>query len=414
MYRKSLISLFFLLAVAFVSNASAQGQSVSGSVQLEKDGTLTPVTGAKVDLFRSDVAGKGQTITTGADGKFSFANVESGFQYLLFVSGPGISPDFYPEISAGTSNFFMVVAVGDGRTLNEADLKASIAKLPADDLKKRVENNKKIQSVLGTNKRVEDGTKFNQIAIKEGIPALNAKKYDEAIKMFDDAIDATPDFEGSTPVFLNAKAVALKGRARDGIIAAQKGDVTAKTAAKEKATADYAVALPAFDRGLEIIAKAPATSSSKAVMDTTKALIYYNYVQALAEMYETSIPVPETIDAAKILAGYLETETDLKKRQEVLLSFGDKSMRGGAVAASAMAFKKALETDPKDLDALSGAAIALGAMAFMDEPPNTAQMQEATKYGKQYLDAAPKDHKSQDAVVDIMESIKLQTASKKN
>lgn len=402
------------MAVAFVSNGLAQGQSVSGSVQLEKDGTLTPVTGAKVELFRSDVAGKGQAVTTGADGKFSFANVEPNFQYLLFVSGPGISPDFFPEIPAGTSNYFVLVAVGDGRTLKEEELKAAVAKMSADDLKKRIETNKKVQSVLGGNKRVEDGTKLNQIAIKDGIAALNAKKYDEAIKMFDDAINATPDFEGSTPVFLNAKAVALKGRARDGIVEAQKGDAAAKTAAKEKAAADYAVALPAFERGLEIIAKAPATSPSKQVMDTTRASINLNYVQALAEMYETNIPVPETIDPAKILAGYIETETDLKKRQGVLMSFGDKAMRGGAIEASAMAFKKALETDAKDLDALSGAAVAIGAMAFMDTPPNAAQMQEATKYGKQYLDAAPKDHKNQAAVVDIMESIKLQSGSKKN
>jgi tetratricopeptide (TPR) repeat protein len=416
MYRKSFLSVLFLVTVFLFSITAAEAQSVSGVVELEKDGARAPLAGAKVDLYREDIKGKGQTVTTGADGKFNFATVEAGFKYMLAVSGPGAAPNYYPDINSGTQNYLAIVGPGGGETVTEEQLKAVIEKMSTEERKKYAEQAKKAQEVLSGNARIESSTKLNKIALEKGIPALNEKKYDEAIAMFDAAINAAPDYEGSAPVFLNAKGVALKSRARDGIVAAQKGDAAAKTAAREKATPDYAMAISSFERGLEVIAKAPATSTSKEVMAQSKQSINSNFVQALAEMYETSVPVPETVDPAKVLAGYLETETDLKKRQTVLISFGDKAMRGGAIEASAMAFKKILETEPKNLDALGGAAVALGAQAYAKdyENPDAAMMQEAAKYGKAFLDSAPKDHKDQLAVVNIMDTIKTQTSGKKN
>jgi hypothetical protein len=416
MYRKSLLSFLFLITLSFIG-VSARAQPISGVVELEKSGARAPLAGAKVDLFREDVVGKGQSVTTGADGKFSFATVEAGFKYMLSISGPGAAPNYFAEISPGTQSYLAILIAGGGESLTEEQLKGGIAKLSAEERQKRIEDNKKAQQILSSNKKIEDSTRLNQVALKEGIPALQAKKYGEAIAMFDAAIDASPDYEGSAPVFLNAKAVALKGRARDGIVAAQKGDAAARTAAKEKAIPDYTLAIASFERGLEVIAKAPADSTAKVVMEESKQNLYFNYIQTLAEMYETYLPVPETVDASKVLAGFLTTEPDTKKQQSVLAGFGDKALRGGAIQASAMAFKKILETSPKDLDALSGASVSLGALAFSDGiSPAEAKtsMQEAERFGKQYLDAAPKDHKNQAAVVNIMETIKAESSSKKN
>ena len=227
MYRKSLLSLVSLVVMFLAASVAAEGQSITGVVELDKSGTRTPLAGAKVDLYREDVNGKGQSVTTGPDGKFSFATVEAGFKYMLAVSGPGAAPNYFPEISPGTQNYIAIVGPGAGETVTEEQLKAVIEKLSPEERKKYADQTKRNQEILSGNAKIENATKLNQIAIKDGIAALNAKKYDEAIAMFDAAINATPDFEGSTPVFLNAKAVALKGRSRDGIVAAQKGDAAA-------------------------------------------------------------------------------------------------------------------------------------------------------------------------------------------
>ncbi len=405
MYRKSFLSALFLVTVSLFSVTAAEAQAISGVVELEKDGARAPLAGAKVDLYREDIKGKGQTVTSGADGKFSFANVEAGFKYLLSVSGPGAAPNYYPEINPGTQNYLAIVGPGAGETVTEDQLKGVIEKLSAEDRKKYAEQTKKAQEVLSGNARIENATKLNQIAIDKGIPALNAKKYDEAIAMFDAAINASPDFEGSAPVFLNAKAVALKGRARDGIAAAQKGDAAAKTAAREKATPDYALAIASYNRGLEVIAKAPAESTSKAVMASAKKNIYSNYVITLGEMYETSIPVPEGTDATKALAGYIETETDTAAKAATLAKFGERAMSGD-LDVSAMAFKKALEVNPKDLDVLGGAVLTMGTIGVSASPPDKAMIAEAKRLGKLYLDSAPETHAKRAGVVDILENIK--------
>jgi tetratricopeptide (TPR) repeat protein len=405
MYRKSLLSALFLVTVSLFSVSAAVAQSVTGVVELEKDGVRTPLAGAKVDLYREDIKGKGQTATTGADGKFSFANVEAGFKYLLAVSGPGAGPNYFPEITSATKDYLAIVGPGGGETVTEDQLKAVIEKQTPEERKKYAEQMKKAQEILSGNAKIENATKLNQIALDKGIPALNAKKYDEAIAMFDAAINASPDYEGSAPVFLNAKAVALKGRARDGIAAAQKLDTAAKNAAREKATPDYALAIASYNRGLEVIAKAPANTTSKAVMESAKKNLYSNYVTTLGEMYETNIPVPEGTDATKVLAGYIETETDPAAKAVTLAKFGERAMSGD-LNVSAMAFKKALEANPKDLDVLGGAVLAMGTVGITTDPPDKAMIAEAKRIGKLYLDSAPETHPKRAGVVDILDNIK--------
>ena len=404
MFRKSLLSVLFLFTISFFSSAAA-AQAISGVVELETSGSRAPLAGAKVDLYREDIKGKGQSVTTGPDGKFSFANVEAGFKYLLAVSGPGASPNYFPEISPGTQNYVAIVGTGAGESVTEDQLKGVIEKLSPEERKKYAEQTKKAQEILSGNARIENATKLNKIAIEKGIPALNEKRFDEALAMFDAAINATPDFEGSTPVFLNLKAVALKDRGRGLIIAALKGDTPTKNAAREKAAPDYALAVKSFERGLEIIAKAPATSSSKATMVESKKNLYHNYLLALGDMYETQIPVPDGTDAGKVITGYFETEPDAAIRSTGLAKFGERAL-GGDLNVAAMAYKKALESNPKDLDVLGGAALAMGTIGISASPPDKAMIEEAKRLGKLFLDSAPKTHAKHAGVVDILENIK--------
>jgi tetratricopeptide (TPR) repeat protein len=409
MYRKSILTLLFI-TVAFTAGAVAQANQITGTVELSRNAGKTPIAGAKVDLFPEDVKGKGQSVQTDAEGKFTFSSLEADKLYILSISAPGAAPTYLDKMKAGMVNVLITMEVGDGKSVTEDELKTAMAQaasgMSAEEKKKLEEAEKKRREVEERNQRAEQNNRIFETSLKEGEALFKQANYTEAIAKFDTAINASPDYEGTAPVFLNYKAVALKNRARKLIVDAQKGDAAARNAARDQATPDYHLALQSYDRGLAVIEKAPMDSPAKASLPGSKKNLYHNYVITLGEMYETSVPVPEGTDAAKAVAGFIETETDAKKRAAVLASFGEKAMRGGELEGSALAFKKVLESTPNDPDALGGAAIAYGAMAFMSDPPNAEHLKLARQYAQDYTKSAPKDHRNQAAVQDLMENLK--------
>ncbi len=415
MFIKKSITLAILVAAFSLIVLGQSGTSVEGTVELERSGNRTPLAGAKVDIFPTDTMGQGKSVTTGEDGKFSFTDLTPGKIYIISVSASGASPTFLEYVRPGMTSVLITTTIGDGKSVTEADLKKAIetaeSQLSEADKKKRAEELAKRREIEDKNRKVIESTKAVETALKAGIAAFEKKDFLTAAARFEEGYQASPDFEGSAPVLLKNKAVSLRQYARKVIVDAQQGDSAAKTAAREKAQPSYTDAVNALVRSLEVIAAAPANSEVKNLAEQKKDT-YINLIETLGDMYETYLTVPEQVDASKIVAGYTEAETNAKLKLPLLKSFGTKAMQGGAVEASAFSFKKILESEPKDLDALSGAAVALGAMAFIETPPNAALLQEASKYGKLYLDSAPKDHKNQAAVADIMENIKGQPSSK--
>src|SRR5687768_4676315 len=108
MFRRSIIT--FLLAGVVItagsSLASAQSTApVSGRVELVKaDGTREPVSGAVVDVYRTDIKSSHPTGKTNKKGEFYFAGLLLGGEYALSVSAPNASPEIYPGVKAGNEN----------------------------------------------------------------------------------------------------------------------------------------------------------------------------------------------------------------------------------------------------------------------------------------------------------------------
>ena len=422
MFRKIYLSLSLTALLFFAAAAGAFAQTnapIRGVVTLEKDGTKTPVAGAVVEAFRADVdKGKGLETKTNKRGEFGYVGFPLGMKYVIAVSGPGIAPTFMTDIKSGTENVEVIVSEGDGRRLTEAEVRTgakSSAGAPTGEMseaerKQRAELEKKNAEITASNRRAEDTNKIVNAALKAGAAAFEAKNYDAAIAEFDKGVEADPEFAGSAPVLLNYKGVALQKRAVATYAAASQGDATARVAALEKIKPDLTNALATFERGLEILKKAPAGGDAAEQANTAK-----NKQSLLSNRLETYgllarlAPDPakaELADAA--LNEYIASETDATKRTPVILAYGNNMNGAGETKNAAAAFRKVLEVAPDNIDALIGLGLALYTEGYSANPPDKAMLQEGLNYMQRFVDTAPDTHKLKQSTRETIDNLKAE------
>lgn len=81
MIKKLSISFVFTITAIVFGGVAVQAQSapVSGKVELKKtDGTIVPLEGAMVEVFRTDIKSSGPADKTDKKGQFSFAGLQVG------------------------------------------------------------------------------------------------------------------------------------------------------------------------------------------------------------------------------------------------------------------------------------------------------------------------------------------------
>ncbi|HEX8291876.1 MAG TPA: carboxypeptidase-like regulatory domain-containing protein, partial [Pyrinomonadaceae bacterium] len=89
---RTLFAAVILAASALV--ASAQTTQINGKVTLKQaDGTVVPVAGAQIDIYRTDIKAEYHT-TTNKKGEFIHAGLPFIGTFTVVVSAPGASPTF--------------------------------------------------------------------------------------------------------------------------------------------------------------------------------------------------------------------------------------------------------------------------------------------------------------------------------
>ena len=125
MFRRSyLISIFssILIAVASVG-AYAQNAPVSGKVELDTNGTKTPVAGALVEVYRTDINAGFPSAKTDKNGTFAFAGMPLGATFVFAISAPGCAPNYLSNVKAGQEKLLIVMKPGDGGKFTEAQIR---------------------------------------------------------------------------------------------------------------------------------------------------------------------------------------------------------------------------------------------------------------------------------------------------
>jgi|CXWL01.1.fsa_nt_gi tetratricopeptide (TPR) repeat protein len=422
MFRKSLIQISFLFAVVVAGSMGilAQSAPISGTVEVQKaDGTREPVAGALVECFRSDIKQSQPAAKTNSKGQFSFAGLQLGWTFILSVSGPGIAPNYMPNIRGGQDKILITVQPGDGTKMPEDEVRKAAAtprkagggtETPqnAEEMKKaQAEADAKRKEIEERNKKAESVNQIVSAALKAGNEAFAVKNYDLAIAKYDEGIAADPDYVGSAPIFHNNRATALMSRAIDVYNRSVKlTDVSEKVAGLTAARKDLADSAEGFMKSLNVLKNAPAADIvDRANFEATKL----NALRGARDTFQMAVRTeqvdPATIEAAKLLIPeYLAVETEAAKKAQANLAFADLYRVVGDSENAIAGYKKILETSPDDADALAGAGLSLVNLGYMNS--DKTKLQEGSNMLLRFTSVAPDNHKYKADAVALIETLK--------
>jgi tetratricopeptide (TPR) repeat protein len=428
MFNLKYLLVLAALVVLGISAAPVLAQTtapVRGVVKLRaKDGTETPVAGATVESYQTDLGkGVGTSTTTNKKGEFTFVGFQLGHMYALAVSGPGIAPVVQPNVKGGNDNIVIVVSEGDGRKASEDEVRQFVAnfdsikaanaggKAPAKS-KEQEEVEKKNAEITAKNKDIENKNAIVQAALKEGNAAYTAKDYDTAVAKYTQGVDADPDFVGTAPIFLSNRSLVLRDRARDTFNATVKmTDPTEKVANYAKVKKDLGDAADGLSRALVVFKNAPASDISDAnAVAASKTRVLNNGLEIYQMMVRTEQVDPEKIPAAKaFLDEYAAAQTDSAKKIDAKLAVADLYRVAGDSDNAIAAYKEILATNPDNVDALAGAGLSLVNLGYLKN--DKATLQEGANLLQKFISVAPDTHRYKQDAVGLIEALKAENVA---
>jgi tetratricopeptide (TPR) repeat protein len=422
-YQKYFISLVALaLLLTCSQGASAQVAALRGHVvMVGADGTKTPVEGAIIDVYRTDIAGKYET-KTGKRGVFQFAGIPLAGTYTIAASAPNARPDALPGVKVGqdTDYELQLGAGGDGKRFTLEEIKAMAAARnsggggsggstprseSAEERAKREELERKNAEVDAENKKNVNINAVLNKTFKAGQEALNTKKWDEAIAAFKEGLAADPEQDA----FWQGLSDALRLRGADRWNAANKikGDDAAKDAGIKTAQQDWREAAEAARKASEIVKKKPAATEAFAQkqQEQNKLGAFESRLKTMT-LFVRYVDVMQADAALEALRDYLAAETDPAKKLKVQKDFAKNLLEAGATDKALAEYEKILEANPEDVDALAGAGMALFNLGYASN--DKAKFQEAANYLQRFVDKAPDSNTLKADAKAVLEEIKNQ------
>ena len=407
MFRKNYFTFLFVAALFLISGmtVSAQYALISGRVELTKaDGTKVPVAGALIEVFRMDQKAKLPTDKTDKKGNFAFAGVALGGRYVLAVSGAGIAPAIYPNVSPGMDNIVIAVSEGDGKRRTEEEVKQALTSrtntnttanttqttaVSADDKKREEEIKKQNEKILAEQEKVKNSNEVAQKSLVEGNKALDELNYDLAITKFEEGYNTNPAFAPRATIFLSNLAVTYIRRA-EANYKTLKTDNRASVLGLVKN--DSQKAAEKTEKILEILKTAtPTDESQRTVFATSKLAALKNRKNAYYLMIRTGADRTKGKEAIIAYEEYLASETDVAEKTKTQLIFADVLLDVQENERAVTEYEKILATNPNNIDALAGAGFAMVNVAY-GNGEDKAKFQLAANYLQKFFDAAPATH----------------------
>ncbi len=418
-YFSSLLAALMLLIGGII--ASAQVAPLRGHVIMtQADGTKTPVEGAIIDIFRTDISGKYET-KTNKKGQFVFAGLPFSGTYTVAASAPNARPDVLRGIRAGQDiDFELVLTPGDGKRWTLAELKASAGSPAAatagasrsesaEARAKRAEMERADAEVAAKN---QNNTNVNAVlnrTFKAGQEALVARRWDDAITNFKEGLAADPE-QDALLVGL-AEALRLRGADRYNAAVKIKGDDAARDAGIKSAQQDWRDAAQAANKAVEVIKKKPTTPGT-APDAAAQNQQNQNKIAALDVRAKTMLLLVTKVDTTQADAGlaafqeYIAAQPDAAKKTKAQNEMAKMLLDAGAADKALIEYQKILATNPDDVDALIGAGLALYNLAYASN--DKAKFQEAANYLQRFVDKAPDTNPLKADAKAVLEEVKNQ------
>jgi len=420
MFSKSLVIHLVFLVLFAATGAYAQTGQLRGHVNIKQaDGTTVPASEAAIDVFRTDLSGTYNT-KTNKKGEFVFAGLPLVGTYIVAASHPSASPSWLPNVKVGRdTDYELSLTPGDGKKLSHDDIKAAMkaggggppggsgsGSESSEDKAKREELARKNAEIMERNKKIAESNEIVARTFKAGNDALMAKNYDEAVRQYSEGLAA----DSEQPALLTNKALALKARGVDRYNAAiQAKDDAAKTSGLEAAKSDFREAAQSTQKAIELMNQEAPPATDPAAQARFNA----NKLASLATRAETMRLFVTKVDQSQVDAGltayreYLAVETDAAKKDRAEHEAAQMLFDAGAFEKALDEYKRILERNPDDPDALVKSGMLLfniGAMNNNDKE----KYQQAANYLQQFVDKAPDTDRLKADAKAILEELKNQ------
>jgi tetratricopeptide (TPR) repeat protein len=397
MRRSPILIVLIALAMSLLFSAavSAQTGQLRGHVVIkQEDGTSVPLAGAVIDVFRTDIGGKYET-KTDKRGQFVFAGVPFTGDYIISASAPNAAPYAKGNVKAGRDiDYELSLVVGDGRRYTEAEAKDAVkgggtdaGKPPTESAADKARRDAAAKQYEAEKVKVANVNEVLNRTFKAGNDAMTAKNYDEAVRQYDEGLAADPE----QVVFYARKANALRSRGVDHYnLSVKSTDAAVKTSELEIAKKDFQLAADTINKGNDI-AKKEAVGTDPAASAARKLEI----LSGRAETMRLLVKVDPSQGEAALTAyqEYIAAESDAVKKAKAekdiaQILFDSASSSTDVVAGydrAVAAYKKILETDPNDTDAMLRIGQSLFNVGAItkdkgDTPGSKAKYQEAVNY----------------------------------
>jgi tetratricopeptide (TPR) repeat protein len=394
-----LASLALIASICIL--ASAQAVPLRGHVTMKlDDGTSKPVSGAVIDVYRTDISTKTPFSTkTDKKGEFVYAGLQLTGEYVIVVSAPGAQPNWLPGVRAGRDiDYPIVLSPGDGKRLTGDEVKTAMAsgrgapaagvKESAEDKAKREELERKNAEIMKNNEKAQSSNAIIERTFKAGNEALKAKNYDVAIAQYDEGLTADPEHPGA-PALLTNKTMALNARAVDRYNAAVKStDDAAKTSGMEAAKKDWTAAAEASAKAVAMLKAVPTPADATAAASAKTNLYFALSARADAtRLFVTKVDNSKVDQGVAAYQEYIAAETDPVKKAKAERDMAQMLFDANVFDRALAEYQKILETNPDDLTALLRAGQSLFNIGAINT--DKTKYQEAANYLAKFVEKAP-------------------------
>jgi tetratricopeptide (TPR) repeat protein len=414
-YKPFLLAVASALLLAATSAvATAQVAQVSGKVTLKQaDGSVAPVSGAQVDIYRTDIKWEDH-VKTNKKGEYMHAGVPFVGVYTIVVSAPGAHPDYVKDIrvSQRPANDFQLVP-GDGSRPTLDQVKAVNAGRPTggdvgtsakpaeskESKAAREELLRKNAEIEESNKKIQSANETISRTFKEGNDAYTAKNYDAAIAAYNEGLAAREE-----PALFANKSIALRMRGAErfnAVITSQ--DQAAKTAGIEAAYKDWRDSADAGKKALDMMnaMTVPADPAEKTKYDQNRLAALASYAEAM-RLVGTKVDKSQADAAFQVYSEYAAQEADPAKKSQRTADAAKILFDANNFDRAIEEYRKILAADPDNVDA----NLYLGLALF--NTGDKSKFQDAANFLGKFSEKAPETHPLKADARSIIDFLKTQ------
>lgn len=411
-FLRTLCAALLVAAAAVV--ASAQSTQVNGKVTMKQaDGTVVPVVGALIDIYRTDIKAEFHT-KTDKKGNYIHAGLPFVGTYTVVVSAPGASPTYQAKLRfTQQTQYDFVLAPGDGSRPSIDDVNKGAAAgggAPSSGGAPRAESKeekaareareKEIAEVEKKNAEITQSNETVNRVFKAGNDALfaNPPRLDEAITNYREGLAARPE----EVALLTNLAEALRQRADTRFNASIKeATPEAKVAAQTEAKKDWTEGAELAAKAVTLVkAATPAGANVNAAGYEQNKKAAISVRALLLRRVVAKVDPTKAADAVAANQEYFDMETDAVKKTKIKSETMQALFDGGSTDLAMAEAQKALADNPDNPDANRILGLALFSTG------DKAKFQEAANYLQRYVDKAPDTDSLKQSAKEALEYLK--------